>query len=107
MSSAQHSASVALANSTRNPSPVVFTRRPPYASIFGCPTTSPPGPAASPRTFASVWLRLRALGERPSVGRPLARVDRQLGVESSLVGRPRFAAGEIGGQVRILVENAR
>ena len=34
-------------------------------------------------------------------------ISRQLSVESSLVGGPRFAAGDIAGQVRIFVKNAR
>src|SRR5262245_10806695 len=35
----------------------------------------------------------------------LARVDRQLRGECALVGGPRFAAGEIGGQIRKFVQN--
>lgn len=35
-----------------------------------------------------------------------ASVNRQLSVESSLVSRPRFAAGDISGQVWIFVQNA-
>src|SRR5262245_23042363 len=42
-----------------------------------------------------------------SAGRRLAGVNRQLGGESPFVGRPRFTAGEISGQVWVFVENAR
>jgi hypothetical protein len=37
----------------------------------------------------------------------LPGVNPQLSVESPLVGGPGFAAGDIGGQVRIFVQNAR
>jgi hypothetical protein len=37
----------------------------------------------------------------------LASVSRQLRGERSLVGWPRFAARDVGGQVRKLVQNAR
>lgn len=37
----------------------------------------------------------------------LAGEGRQLGGESALVGRPRFAAGNIGREVRIGGQNAR
>src|SRR5882757_10878494 len=42
-----------------------------------------------------------------SAGRWLAGVDRQLSSESPLVGGPRFAAGDIGGEVWIFVQHAR
>jgi hypothetical protein len=45
--------------------------------------------------------------EPQSAGRWLAGVDRQLSVEGSLVGGPRFASGDISGQVWIFVQNAR
>ena len=37
----------------------------------------------------------------------LTRVDRQLRLKRPLVGGPRFAAGEIGGQVRKFIHDAR
>src|SRR3954451_5741500 len=49
----------------------------------------------------------RARGGPRSAGRWLAGVYRQLSVESPLVGGPRFAAGDIGGKVRIFVQDAR
>lgn len=33
-------------------------------------------------------------------------IDRQLRLESPLEGRPRFAAGDIGSQIGILIQNA-
>src|SRR3984885_7166067 len=42
-----------------------------------------------------------------SAGRWLASENRQLSVESTHVGGPRFAAGDIGGEVRILVQHTR
>ena len=46
--------------------------------------------------------------KRASISRSVAcRENRQLSGESPLVGRPRFAAGEIGRQVRISVQDAR
>jgi len=36
-----------------------------------------------------------------------ASENRQLGVESTLEGRPRFAAGDIGGEVRIVLQHTR
>jgi len=42
-----------------------------------------------------------------SDGRWLAGVNRQLRIEGPLVGGPRFAAGDIGGQVRKFVQDAR
>src|SRR5215212_10287292 len=42
-----------------------------------------------------------------SAGRWFACVDRQLSVEGTLVGGPRFAAGYIGGEVRIFVQHTR
>jgi hypothetical protein len=42
-----------------------------------------------------------------SAGRWLASEDRQLSVESALVGGPRFAAGDIGREVRILFQYSR
>ena len=42
-----------------------------------------------------------------SAGRWLASENRQLSVESTLVGGPRFAAGDIGGEVRIFVQHTR
>ena len=47
------------------------------------------------------------LGRGPSSGRWLAGVDRQVRGESQLVGGPRFAASEIGSQIRKFVQNAR
>src|SRR3954464_14217921 len=38
---------------------------------------------------------------------PACGVNRQLGGESPLIGRPRFGTGDIGGEVRIFVQNAR
>src|SRR3546814_15278632 len=35
------------------------------------------------------------------------RENRQLSVESTLDGGPRFAAGDIGGEVRVFVQHAR
>src|SRR3954454_5344217 len=46
-------------------------------------------------------------GGPPSASRWPAGVNRQLSVESPLVGGPRFAAGDIGGKVRIFVQDAR
>jgi hypothetical protein len=43
-------------------------------------------------------------GRTSSAGRRLAGVNRQLSLESPLVGGLRFAAGDIGGQVRILAQ---
>jgi hypothetical protein len=40
-----------------------------------------------------------------SAGRLLAGVNRQLSVKGTLVGGPRFAAGHIGGEVRIFVQH--
>jgi hypothetical protein len=51
--------------------------------------------------------RLRGQDGTQSAGRWLAGVDRKLSGESPLVGGTRFTAGNIGGQVRILIENAR
>jgi SAM-dependent methyltransferase len=69
--------------------------------------------SAWPRRFHLSRHRGRRVlpGGRPkalqSAGRWLAGVDRQLSVEGSLVGRPRFAASDIGGQGRVFVQNAR
>ena len=53
----------------------------------------------------------RTFAQRPSrplsAGRLLAGVDRQLSGEGPLVGGPRFAAGHIGGEVRIFVQQTR
>src|SRR5258708_24547729 len=49
----------------------------------------------------------RAQDGPQSVGRWLAGVNRQLSVESPLVGGPRFAAGDIAGQVWESVQDAR
>src|SRR3954468_1581877 len=46
-------------------------------------------------------------GGPPSASRWPAGVNRQLSVESPLVGGPRFAAGDIGGKVRIFVQDTR
>src|SRR4051794_1321494 len=46
-------------------------------------------------------------GPTQSAGRWLADINRQLGGESPLVGGPRFAAGDIGRQVRVFVQNTR
>src|SRR5262249_27171861 len=48
------------------------------------------------------WVRCSQPGLRR-----LGGVNRQLSSESPLIGGPRFAAGHIGGQVRMFVENAR
>jgi hypothetical protein len=40
-------------------------------------------------------------------GRRLAGENRQLSVESTLVGGPRFAAGDIGGEARIFFQHTR
>ena len=51
--------------------------------------------------------RLRTQDRPQSAGRWLAGVNRQLSVEGSLVGGPRFAAGDISSQVWVFVQNAR
>src|SRR5688500_12917503 len=58
-------------------------------------------PANGPNT------RMTTSQDGLSAGRWLAGVDRRLSLESPLVGGPRFAAGDKGGQVRIFVHNAR
>src|SRR5260370_8948676 len=69
-----------------------------------------PEPVIGPRFARTRWANppyaLRAQDGPQSAGRWLADVNRQLSVESPLVGGPRFAAGDIAGQVRI-VQNAR
>src|SRR5258708_10466112 len=49
---------------------------------------------------------LRARDGSASAGWRLAGVNRQLSVESPLVGGPRFAAGDIGGEGLIFVQKA-
>ena len=49
----------------------------------------------------------RAQSGRLSAGRWLASENRQLIVESTLVGGPRFATGDIGGEVRIFLQYPR
>src|SRR5579863_3431552 len=48
--------------------------------------------------------RLRTQDRPQSAGRWLAGVNHQLSVEGSLVGGPRFAAGDISGQVWVFVQ---
>ncbi len=45
--------------------------------------------------------------KRTCTGLWLAGENRQLSGESTLEGRPRFAAGDIGGEIRIFVQYSR
>jgi hypothetical protein len=57
------------------------------------------------RAIASGWTRTQS--GPLSAGRWLASENRQLSVESTLEGGPRFAAGDIGGEVPIFVQHTR
>ncbi len=83
----------------RNPGPAgrsqSLTRRKPAGTYPNCPVVS------------RFDFRLSTQSGPLSAGRWLAGENRQLSVESTLVGGPRFAAGDIGGEVRIFVQDAR
>ena len=64
---------------------------------------------AGRNVFYDLWgrRRFKRFSQPLSAGRWQAGENCQLSVKSPLVGGPCLAAGDIGGQVRILVENAR